>query len=138
MCFAAVGWSRLRLLLVLILIFVGSTQSKTIEGVEAGQRWLAALQAATTAEPNVSLLNFCCFLKKRLTTLLPVAVAVAVAVVMRQEWIRAGWLTKKGKKRWFLLAGGELQWFGKEMERTTSETQVRFWCCLFAVGLCCL
>jgi hypothetical protein len=40
-------------------------------------------------------------------------------------WSRAGWMTKKGKKRFFVLCGGELQWFAKELEPTTSQTQVR-------------
>jgi hypothetical protein len=41
-------------------------------------------------------------------------------------WSRSGWMTKKGKKRFFVLCGGELQWFAKELDSTTSQTQVSF------------
>jgi hypothetical protein len=47
--------------------------------------------------------------KKRWLTLLQTA-----ATQDSNEWLKSGFLSKKGRKRWFLFADGDLQWFAKE------------------------
>jgi hypothetical protein len=65
-----------------------------VAGVDEGKAWLAKMQTASVAEAG------------------------------NVVWLRSGWLTKKGKKRFFVVAGGELQWFAKELPPTSSQTQM--------------
>jgi hypothetical protein len=65
-----------------------------VGGVDEGKVWLSKMQTASVAESG------------------------------NVVWLRSGWMTKKGKKRFFVLAGGELQWFAKELPPTSSHTQM--------------